>query len=148
MKPPDHILLARLLREREAALVSVWECEEGIRKLLHSNSFIFPDPPSLPSCRRTPRPASLPAATAATAVRRLRPGEDAYRLTCLHQGTACESLSDAPEAVRALAEAAAAELSVLRIETMSLDASGAAAPLDCLWGSDQEAPGAAPPAHL
>lgn len=138
MKPPDHILLAELLRQREAAFVTVWECELRIRRRLGSAEFPFPAPPDLPSRRPPPRSTPAPPRSAAAAVRRLRPGEDAYRLTCLYGGARCESLSDAPDIVRALAAGAAADLTILRLDTVALDAAGVPAGVECLWSASTE----------
>jgi hypothetical protein len=136
MNPADHILLAQLLREREAAFVTVWECELRIRRRLGLSvaaEFPFPPPPSLPSQRRQPRPAPATPRLAAATVRRLRPGEDAYRLTCLSQGAPCESLSDAPDVVRALIAALPADLTLQCLDTVALDAAGTPTVVECLW---------------
>jgi hypothetical protein len=139
MKPADHILLAQLLREREAAFVTVWECELRIRRRLGGGEFPFPAPPDLPSQRRRPRPAPPAPSSPAAALRRLRPGEDAYCLTCLCGGARHESLSDTPEAVRALVSGAPADLTLLRLDTVALDAAGVPALVECLWSSDSNA---------
>ena len=141
MKPADHILLAQWLREREAAFVTVWECELRIRRRLGGSEFPFPAPPELPSRRRRPRPAPGGTASVATAVRRLRPGEDAFRLTGLCQGAPSESLSAAPEVIRALVATASADLTFLRLDTVALDPGGTATLVECLWR-------AAPAEHL
>ncbi len=136
MTPTDHILLAHLLREREAALVTVWECEQQLRRRLGTGEFPFAPPPDLPSRRRRPRAALPPAPTLTAALRRLRAGEDAYRLTCLDQGVRRESLCDTPDVVRALAAGVPASLTVLRLDTVSLDAAGAPARVECLWSAE------------
>ena len=136
MKPADHILLAQLLREREAAFVTVWECELRIRRRLGGGEFPFPAPPDLPAQRRHLRPAPVaPRSTPAT-VRRLRVGEDAYRLTCLYRGARCEALRDTPDVVRALAPGAPDDLTLLRLDTVALDPAGVPALVECLWSVD------------
>jgi hypothetical protein len=135
MKPADHILLEHMLREREAAFVTVWECERRIRARLGGAAMPFPAPPELPSRRRQARPPPASPRSAAASVRRLRPGEDAYRLTCLHRGLHCESLSAAADVVRILSAGVAADLTVLRLETVALDAAGVPLPVECLWSA-------------
>ena len=71
-------------------------------------------------------------------MRRLRPGEDAYRLVCRQRGSRCESLSDSADVVRALVACASPEFVPLRLDTVALDAAGVPSTVDCLWSADSE----------
>lgn len=131
----DQLHLTHVLREREAAFVTVWECEDRIRRLLRGAAFPFPAPPDLPSRRRR---ASVPAAAKSgvgAGLRRRRRGEDAYRLSCLNRGEPGEALTDELDTVRALLAAPPQVLSVLRVETVALDDAGKPTVLDCLWSA-------------
>jgi hypothetical protein len=136
MKPQDIILLAGCLRDREAAFVTVHECEARIRARLGGAAFPLPAPPDLPSTRRHLRPGGESRRTPAMALRRLRAGEDAYRLTCRCGDRPCTSLTQDPEVVRALLETPRDVLAVERLEAVSLDDAGAVTGTDCLWNAD------------
>lgn len=135
MNPQDSILIARLLREREAAFVTVWECEDRIRRILQGANLPLPAAPDLPSRRRRSVAPRRPPALAAGTVRRRHGGEDAYRLTCVCRGQPCVSLTDDADSVRALLALPPTALAVLRIETVSLDEEGAATVIECLWNA-------------
>lgn len=143
MNPQDHIRITHLLREREAAFVTVWECEDRIRRILRGADYPFPPPPDLPSRRRRPGTPGAPAAPGPGNLRRRRETEDAYRLTCLCRGQPREALTDDADTVRALLAAPPEVLSVLRIDTVSLNDDGTRRVVECLW-SAPSAPGPVP----
>ena len=58
MISPEETTVIDLLRQREAELVKVWECEEGIRNLLGVTDFPYPAVPDLPSRRKVAKGAS------------------------------------------------------------------------------------------
>jgi len=147
-KPEDIILLARLLRQREAAFITVRDCEDRIRQRLGGAAFPFPPPPALPSTRRPGRPAAAPARGMVASLRRLRPAEDAYRIRCLWRGASCESLSGEVEAVRALAAVPPDLLTLQEVEAVRLDETGAVCAAERLWPATPEPPGDAPPGRL
>lgn len=149
IKPEDIVLLARLLRQREAAFVAVRDCEDRICRRLGGAAFPFPPPPVLPSTRRTERSPAMPARGAAlAALRRLRPGEDAYRIRGLWRGAPCESLSDDLDAVRALAALPPELLTLQQIEAVTLDEAGTVVAAESLWQAAPEPAGAAPAGQL
>ncbi len=143
MKPSDIIQRARLLRQREEAFVVVWECEERVRRRLGGAEWPWPAPPALPSRQRhRGRPASpRPPASAEIGVRRLRPGEDAFRLTGSCRGQTGATLTADPAVARALLAAAVPSWTVQRLETVRLDAAGSAVVVECLWEAPATAPG-------
>lgn len=146
MKPSEIIQKARLLRQREAAFVVVWECEERIRQRLGGADWPWPAPPELPSRQRSRAGPAAPRPTpsAESCVRRLRPGEDAFRLTGSCRGEARTTLTAEVAVARALLAAAVPSWSARRLETVRLDAAGAAVAVECLWeGLAPAAPAAA-----
>ncbi|NLF16436.1 MAG: hypothetical protein GX595_04160 [Lentisphaerae bacterium] len=144
MKPSDIIQRARLLRQREEAFVTVWECEERVRRRLGGAEWPWPAPPALPSRQRHrggPPSTRRPPAAAESVVRRLRPGEDAFRLTGSCRGQAGATLTADPAVARALLAAAVPSWAVSRLETVRLDAAGTAVVVECLWEAPATPPG-------
>lgn len=147
MTPQDTIRISRWLRAREAAFVTVHTCEAGIRQRLEGSPFPFPPFPGLPSRRQRPR--ALPRATppaAADALRRLQPGEDAFRVTGVCQGVPFTSLCTDPDAVRALLASPPEALAVGRVEALRLDDEGAVTGSVVLWERETAPPAPPPPA--
>ena len=123
-----------LLREREAELVKVWECEEGIRNLLGVTDFPYPAIPDLPSRRKVAKGASRrvvsrkePSCAAETAqngvsavpaLRRLAEGETAYRLEFESRGRRESSFQTDLDGVRKLFQIRSGEFTMLKVEAV------------------------------
>lgn len=83
MTSRPSIELTDLLLRRELELVRVAECERAILGIL-GQAYPFPPPPPLPSLAKrkpTRRPKSEAPPDSAAAIRPLRQGESAYRVT-------------------------------------------------------------------
>jgi hypothetical protein len=140
---PQLSQIARLLRAREEAFVTVRECEDRVRQRLGGAAFPFPPPPALPAARRrSSRPPAEAPRGAAEALRRLTAGEDAYRITGLCRGAPCVAFSEDPEVVRALTTAPAAVLAVQRLDVVCLDDAGSVTSARCLWQAESRPAGA------
>ena len=123
MATAQQIRLNQLLLEREALFVRVYACEQAAAKLL-GGAYPF-ERPALPSDRRTKRKPgeSLGAGAATDPLRRLEPGEAAFRVTYRQSGREVSEDHDDVEALRVLLASQTEQLRVLRVET--LDADGA-----------------------
>ena len=134
MISPEETTVIELLRQREAELVKVWECEEGIRNLLGVTDFPYPAIPDLPSRRKVAKGASRRvvcrkgAVCAADAVqdgplsipalRRLAEGETAYRLEFESRGRRESSFQTDLDSVRKLFQIRSDEFTMLKVETV------------------------------
>ena len=122
-----------LLRQREAELVKVWECEEGIRNLLGVTDFPYPAVPDLPSRRKVAKGASRravrrsggcgdaaaeDAAPLAPPLRRLEGDETAYRLEFESRGRRESSFQTELDGVRKLFQIRSGEFTMLKVETV------------------------------
>ena len=134
MNELDSTRITPLLLQREAAFVTVWECEERIRRLLRGAAFPFPPPPPLPSQRHARPAAARAAPPTGPTVRALKPGEDAYRLTYRQGEAQSLTLTEDLDVVSALCAAATTPaLAILRLDTVRLDEAGADTQIECLW---------------
>ena len=116
--PPS---LIDLLRERESCLVTVWDCEQRIRRLLGGADYPFPPPPDLPSRGRS---KGSREAAAAPGPRRLRDGENAYRVAAHFAGETRVLVHHDFEVVKTLGATAAPYFQVTTIEPVRLRADG------------------------
>lgn len=158
MKIPTDISIIDLLRQRESEFVKVWSCEEGIRRLLGMVDYPFPDPPPLPSLRKTKnRKASrqLPAAhddaasahTAGThqskaplAIRVLQPpAENAYRVVFRRGNVVDSSFQNDPELIKILHGLDLADFTLLSVETVSFTSLSNWRVVAELWKSGESA---------
>jgi hypothetical protein len=119
----QQIRINQLLLEREALFARIYACEQAAAKLLGA---AYPwERPVLPSDQRTKRRpgAARAAAGARDPLRRLEPGEVAFRVTYQQFGREVSEEHDDHEALRGLLAGQTAQLQVWRVET--IDAAGA-----------------------
>jgi hypothetical protein len=125
MSTPAQIRINALLLQREALFVRIHEIERAASALLRE-PYPFTRPP-LPSDVRGKR---KPAARAATPgrgsatkdlLRKLEPGEVAYRVTYRQFGQTKAETHDSADALRTLLAAQGAQLQVLTLETVGAD---------------------------
>ena len=129
----EEIEILGLLRLREAEFVKVWQCEDGICRLLGLSDFPFGGPPELPSRikgKRTVTVGSLRRRNAgdkaqmsgvsvkAPAIRKLQSGEDAYRVVYEHRGSTEASFQTDGELLRKLFMVEGGDFKVKSIETV------------------------------
>jgi hypothetical protein len=118
----QQIRLNQLLLEREALFVRIHACEQAAAKLL-GEPYPF-ERPVLPSDQRGKRrPAAKPGGTGRELLRRLEPGEVAFRVVYQNSGRELIEEHDDVEALRVLLASQTAQLRVVRLET--IDAAGA-----------------------
>ncbi len=124
MATAQQIRVNQLLLEREALFVRIHACEQTAAKLL-GEPYPFERRP-LPSDQRSKRkPGALRVPGAARdPLRRLEPGETAFRVTYLSFGHEVTEEHDDVDALRGLLAGQTAHLQVLRLAT--IDAAGAA----------------------
>lgn len=118
MSADSQIRVNALLLQREALFVRIHEIERSVSALLREQ---YPfTRPALPSDQRVKRKASprLAAAGAKDKLRKLEPGETAYRVTYRQQGQVRVETHDSPDALRTLLAAQNAQLEVQLIETV------------------------------
>jgi len=122
MPAESQIRINTLLLEREALFVRIHEIERAASTLLRE-PYPFTRPP-LPSDQRGKRkPTSRSThASGKDKLRKLEPGETAYRVTYRQLGQTRTETHDSPDALRTLLASQSAQLHVLAIET--LDARG------------------------
>ena len=134
MISPEETTVIDLLRQREAELVKVWECEEGIRKLLGVMDFPYPAVPDLPSRHKVAKGASrravrrsvacgddetpLEGVPSAPPLRRLEGDETAYRLEFESRGRRESSFQTELDGVRKLFQIRSGEFTMLKVETV------------------------------
>ena len=119
----QQIRVNTLLLERAALFVRIHACEAAAAKLL-GEPYPF-ERPALPSDQRTKRKAGAARSggVARDPLRRLEPGETAFRVTYRQRGReVCEEHEEV-DALRGLLAGQTAQLTVLRVET--IDAGGA-----------------------
>lgn len=121
MATAQQIRLNQLLLEREALFVRIHACEQAAAKLL-GEPYPFERPP-LPSDQRGKRKATKAGGPGRDALRRLEPGEVAYRVVYQNFGREVTEEHDEVEALRILLASQTAQLRVVRVET--IDAAGA-----------------------
>lgn len=136
MLTPEETTVIDLLRRREAELVRVWECEEGIRTLLGIQDFPYPAVPDLPSRRKASKGASRRvvrrrdvsadgtggsvSGTSVPALRRLAEGETCYRLEFVSRGRRESSFQTDLEGVRKLFQIRSDDFTLLNVSTVCL----------------------------
>ena len=121
MATTQQIRLNELLLEREALFVRVYACEQAAEKLLGGP---YPwERPALPSDRRAKRTAGAVkgGSVAREPLRRLEPGEVAFRVTYRNFGREVSEEHEDVEALRGLLASQTAQLRVLRVETIGAD---------------------------
>ena len=134
MISPEETTVIDLLRQREAELVKVWECEESIRNLLGVTDFPYPAVPDLPSRRKVAKGASRRAVRRSVAcgddetppegvpsappLRRLEGDETAYRLEFESRGRRESSFQTELDGVRKLFQIRSGEFTMLKVETV------------------------------
>lgn len=156
MKIPTDISIIDLLRQRESEFVKVWSCEEGIRRLLGMVDYPFPEPPPLPSLRKSKnRKASrqLPVAQADIAdtlgtappkipltLRALHPpAENAYRIVFRRGNVVDSSFQNDPELIKILHGLNLADFVLLSVETVSFTSLSNWCVVAELWKNSEEA---------
>lgn len=156
MKIPTDISIIDLLRQRESEFVKVWSCEEGIRRLLGMVDYPFPEPPPLPSLRKSKnRKASrqLPVAQADIAdalgaappktpltLRALQaPAENAYRIVFRRGNVVDSSFQNDPELIKILHGLNLADFALLSVETVSFTSLSNWCVVAELWKNSEEA---------
>ncbi len=131
MISPEETTVIDLLRQREAEVVKVWECEEGIRNLLGVTDFPYPAVPDLPSRRKLARGASRRVVRRKDActdgnspysnvppLRGLAVGETAYRLEFESRGRRESSFQTDLDGVRKLFQIRSGDFKMLKVETV------------------------------
>lgn len=115
-QPP--LRLNQLLLEREAQFVRVHDLEQAATRIL-GEPYPFTRP-ALPSDTRSRRKttASRPAPALRDRVRKLEPGESAYRVTYRAHDRVVTEDHDNPDALRTLLATQGAALAIVRIETV------------------------------
>ena len=129
----EEIEILDLLRQREAEFVRVWQCEDGICRLLGLSAFPFGGPPELPSRIKGKRMVTVAAlrrknagdrpqagglSVKAPAIRKLQNGEDAYRVVYEHRGSSEASFQADGDLLRRLFMVEGDEFRILSIETV------------------------------
>lgn len=125
MTTAQQIRVNALLLEREALLVRIHACETAAARLL-GEPYPF-ERPALPSDQRTKRKPAAPKGGGAPrdGLRRLEPGEAAFRVTYRQRAQEATEEHESLDALRVLQAGQTETLQVRRIET--LDAAGAVA---------------------
>ena len=152
MISPEETTVIDLLRQREAELVKVWECEEGIRKLLGVTDFPYPAVPDLPSRRKVAKGASRRAVRRSVAcgddetppegvpsappLRRLEGDETAYRLEFESRGRRESSFQTELDGVRKLFQIRSGEFTMLKVETVVFRSVDAWDLKETLWSKE------------
>jgi hypothetical protein len=125
MSDASQIRINALLLEREALFVRIHEIERAASALLRE-PYPFTRPP-LPSDVRGKRkpaarsPARQEGGFTAKDLRKLEPGETAYRVTYRQFGQTRVETHESVEALRTLLAAQSAQLKVLALETVDAD---------------------------
>ena len=133
MELREQIAVLDLLRRREAEFVKVWQCEEGVLRLLGLSDFPFDAVPDLPSRRKGHRQVRLSPGVrssvsgsrgssdrgvAAPGLRKLLGGEDAYHVVFDCDGTRESSFQRDSGLLRQLFGLVGGQFRLLRIETV------------------------------
>jgi hypothetical protein len=118
MPDESQIRINTLLLEREALFVRIHEIERAASALLRE-PYPFTRPP-LPSDQRGKRKPTARGASAGAKdkLRKLEPGETAYRVTYRQLGHARTEIHESAEALRTLLASQNAQLQVVTIETL------------------------------
>jgi hypothetical protein len=121
----DKTKLIDLLREREAAFVRVWECEQQINRVL-GVPYPFPPPPPLPCLgkrKRSRRTTAKRAATAVPSLRRLQgKRENAYHVHYELDGVHADTFQTDTELIRRLLATEIPGFRILRVDTVEFRA--------------------------
>lgn len=123
----SEIEIIDLLARREAEFLRVRACEQEISQLLEGASFPFPPPPPLPSrvggVRKKLKVSLVPASPEPEVsgpvllpLRRLAPGENAFRLTYAFKGEEQCSFSTDLEFIGKLPRLHCADFRLVRVE--------------------------------
>ena len=149
----EEIEILGLLRQREAEFVKVWQCEDGICRLLGLSDFPFGGPPELPSRIKGKRTVTVESlrrkeleekrqaggvAVKAPAIRKLQSGEDAYRVVYEHRGSTEASFQTDGELLRKLFMVEGDEFRLLSIETVRFRTLEDWDSLEVLWQKNPE----------
>lgn len=117
MSGGSQIRINALLLQREELFVRIHDIEQAVAGIL-GEPYPFTRP-ALPSDQRVKRkPAGRAAAGAKDKLRKLEPGEAAYRVTYRQLGQTRMETHESPEALRTLLAAQSAQLQVRTIETI------------------------------
>ena len=128
---PPEIRIVDLLRLREEAFLEVWRCETAVERIL-GQPYPFPDPPDLPSRRKSR--TRKQGAGGTPPVRTLStPEENAYRVILELAGQRKTTLTADANAVRSLLKTEMPELAVLRVETVRWLAPDDVVAVEVLW---------------
>jgi hypothetical protein len=124
MSAPTPIRLNSLLLEREALFLRIHELEHAVAAIF-GEPYPFTRPP-LPSDSRIKRKPSTARPTSGVAkvkdpLRKLEPGETAYRVTYRHLGQTRTETHDSADALRTLLTAQGSALQVLALATLAPD---------------------------
>jgi len=126
MPIPRSIELIDLLHRREEEFVTVWKCEQEIKRIMNMPDFPFPPPPDLPSLRPVPkvgkgRPRVVKESRpAGPTVRALRtPQENAYRLVFVYNGVRQDSFQTDQKLIETLMTLELTDFRLLAVETVS-----------------------------
>ncbi len=124
MSTPAQIRINALLLQREALFVRIHEIERSASALLRE-PFPFTRPPLPSDVRGKRKPAARanrPGDTASKeSLRKLEPGEVAYRVTYRQFGQTKIETHESADALRTLLAAQGAQLQVLTLETLGGD---------------------------
>ena len=119
MTPFDKIRITDLLMQREKAWIKIWECEQGIGRILDGASYPFLVPLPLPSFKKAQKPSGK---TSKITLRRLRtPQENAYRLIYEFENKIEETLQVDTELIRTLLNSPIETFKILSIETVKFE---------------------------
>ncbi|EIP97781.1 hypothetical protein OpiT1DRAFT_02229 [Opitutaceae bacterium TAV1] len=118
----QQIRINALLLEREALFVRVHDLERAAAKIL-GEEYPFTRPLLPSDVKAKTRPKKKPARAPATdPLRKLEPGETAWRVTWTHAGQEYQETHDNADALRTLLASQGGQLRVTRLETV--DAAG------------------------
>lgn len=114
----DQVRITDCLQIREAAFATVFETESIIREIL-GEEMPLPEPAvELPSTRKTTKPAKKKILKPKAALRRLKEGENAYRLTYLYNDVLHQELVRNLPLLKKMIDFEMQDFQLVRIETV------------------------------
>ena len=151
MTARKEIEILDLLRQREAEFVKIWQCEDGICRLLGLSDFPFGGAPDLPSRKKGKRTVSLASLRKKDAgndaegdakvgkappVRKLQGNEDAYRVVFEHNGASEVTFQTDGELLRKLFLVEDTDFKMLSIETVEFHSLEDWKSIEILWSRE------------
>lgn len=145
MRNDTSIDFVDLLRRREAEFVTVWKCEQEVRRVLGIQDFPFSPPPELPSRRKISRPSVKKHGGESTEeishgrkeIRKLRPDtETAYRIEYINGGVTENSYQVDRDLVMTLLAVSGGDFRVVKVETVFFKGVEDWKSVEVLWKDD------------